>query len=244
MLVETPHMKADKDKFAKTVIMPGDPLRAKFIAETYLDNYELLNEVRGMLCYTGYYEGIKVTVMGSGMGMPSMGIYCYELYNFFDVERIIRIGSAGAYVSDLDLFDIVLSTGSYTEGNFAMAFNHSDSHFVEASKSLNEIIEKVATNNALKLIKGNTNCGEAFDPYIPNSDKVIERMPKKLNIIAAEMEAFALFYIARYLNKEAACLMTVADTPFKEVNATSEQRQFSLTRMIELALNVVKEIGE
>lgn len=235
----TPHNSANKGEIAKTVIMPGDPLRAKYIAEKYLDDYELVNSVRNIYAYTGKYKGKEVTVMASGMGMASMGIYAYELYKFYDVESIIRIGSCGAYLKELDLFDIVLSTRCYSEGNYALTLNNDDCHIVYSDEDLNVKIEKVAYENNIKLYKGTTACGDVFDAYATDISKFFERMPKDIKPISSEMEAFALFYIAKMLNKKAACLMSVVDSEYITRKASSEDREKGLDKMIELSLNSI-----
>jgi len=237
----TPHIEAKKEDIAKIVIMPGDPKRATFIAENYLKDYKLVNEVRGMYAYTGYYDNTLVTVMASGMGMPSMGIYSYELFKFYDVEKIIRIGSCGAYLPELKLFDIILSNQSYNEGNFALTLNNERCHLVSSSKELNEKIQETALKNNINLYIGNTVCSEVFDAYMTNNDTFLNRIPGGVNPIASEMEAFALFYTAKILNKEAACLMTVVDSKYIKEKATSEEREKNLRTMIELALNSIKE---
>ena len=232
----TPHNEANLGDFAKTVIMPGDPLRAKYIAENFLNDYKLVNTVRNMLAYTGYYKGKRISVMAHGMGMPSVGIYSYELYKFYDVENIIRIGSCGGYIQDLDLFDVVLADNVYTEGNYALTFNNEDCHLVSADKNLNSVLKQVAYNSKIKIFEGNTVCTDMVDFYMTNSKKFFNRLPKKLNPIAAEMEAFALFYNAKVLNKKAACLMTVVDSQFIDKQATSEEREQGLNKMIKIAL--------
>jgi purine-nucleoside phosphorylase len=234
----TPHIEAKKEEIASIVIMPGDPLRAKFIAENYLTDYKLVNKVRNMFAYTGFYKDKKVTVMGSGMGMPSMGIYCYELYKFYDVESIIRIGSCGGYAKDSKLFDIILADSAYTEGNFALTFDSTDCHLVESSTDLNEKIVKSSENMNIKLHKGTILTSEGFDFYI-NLDGMLKRIPSNINVIGAEMEAFALFYTAHKLNKKAACLATIVDKHDEEIQATVEQREKALKDMIELALESV-----
>ena len=138
--MSTPHNKANLGDIAKTVIMPGDPLRAKYIAENFLTDYKLVNDVRNMYAYTGFYKGKQITIMASGMGMPSMGIYSYELYKFYDVQNIIRIGSCGGYSPDLKLFDIILSEQSFSESNFALNFNNENCHLVKSSQKLNKVI--------------------------------------------------------------------------------------------------------
>lgn len=230
------HCNAKKEDIAKTVLMPGDPLRAKYIAENYLENARLVNTVRNMLAYTGTYKGKEITVFSHGMGMASMGIYCYELYKFYDVENIIRIGSCGAYSEDLNIFDTILVDKSYTEGNFAYEWNEKDCHLIESSEFLNEIIESTAKEINIPYIKGNTLCSDCFDGYLESIPNLIKRFPKELNIIGAEMEAFALFYMAHYLGRQASCLLTVVDSHYKKQEISSEEREKSLNNMITLAL--------
>lgn len=233
------HCNAKKEDIAKTVLMPGDPLRAKYIAENFLENARLVNTVRNMLAYTGTYKGKEVTVFSSGMGMPSMGIYSYELFKFYDVEKIIRIGSCGAYHNDLNLFDTILVDKSYTEGNFAFSWNEKNCHIANASESLNAQIEKTAKETNISYIKGNTLCNECFDGYLEDIPAFINRFPKDLDIIACEMEAFALFYMADYFKKQASCLLTVVDSYYKQQESSSEEREKSLNDMIRLALESI-----
>lgn len=230
------HNEAKLGEIAKTVIMPGDPLRAKYIAENFLEDYKLVNSVRNILAYTGKYKGREITIMSSGMGMPSMGIYSYELFKFYNVEYIIRIGSCGAYTKDLNLLDIILVNKSYTEGNFAKNMTGEECHIIESSEEINNIIEKTAMETNIEFVKANIACTECFDPYLDNPNQYIERLPKEENILGSEMESFALFYTAKQLNRKAACLLTVADSNYKKENLTPEQRQNSLNSMIELAL--------
>ncbi len=230
------HCNAKKEDIAKTVLMPGDPLRAKYIAENFLENARLVNTVRNMLAYTGTYKGKEITVFSHGMGMASMGIYCYELYKFYDVENIIRIGSCGAYSEDLNIFDTILVDKSYTEGNFSYEWNEKDCHLIESSEFLNEIIESTAKEINIPYIKGNTLCSDCFDGYLESIPNLIKRFPKELNIIGAEMEAFALFYMAHYLGRQASCLLTVVDSHYKKQEISSEEREKSLNNMITLAL--------
>lgn len=230
------HCNAKKEDIAKTVLMPGDPLRAKYIAENFLENARLVNTVRNMLAYTGTYKGKEITVFSHGMGMASMGIYCYELYKFYDVENIIRIGSCGAYSEDLNIFDTILVDKSYTEGNFAYEWNEKDCHLIESSEFLNVLIESTAKEINIPYIKGNTLCSDCFDGYLESIPNLIKRFPKELNIIGAEMEAFALFYMAHYLCRQASCLLTVVDSHYKKQEISSEEREKSLNNMITLAL--------
>lgn len=232
----TPHISSKKEDIAKTVLCPGDPLRAKYIAENFLENSKLVNSVRNILAYTGTYKGKEITVFASGMGMPSMGIYCYELYKFYDVETIIRIGSCGAYDDSLNLMDTVLVKKSYTEGNFAKALNNKDCHLIESDLDLNNKIKQTAEKLNIKCIEGNALCSECFDYYIENINTLLNRLPSDLKISACEMEAFALFYTAKYLNKKAACLLTVVDSHYKKQEISAEAREKSLNNMIILAL--------
>lgn len=233
------HCNAKPGEIEKNVLMPGDPLRAKYIAENFLEDVKLVNTVRNMLAYTGTYKGKKITVFSSGMGMPSMGIYSYELFKFYGVEKIIRIGSCGTYTNDLNLFDTVLVDNSYTEANFAYSWNEKNCHLIGASKELNEKIEETAKAIGISYIKGNSLCNECFDGYLDDIPSFLNRIPKDLNIIACEMEAFALFYIANYFKKQASCLLTVVDSYYKNEESTPEQREKSLNDMIILALESI-----
>ncbi|MBQ9658597.1 MAG: purine-nucleoside phosphorylase [Clostridia bacterium] len=235
--MSTPHNEANNGDFAKTVIMPGDPLRAKYIAENFLEDYKLINSVRGMYAYTGKYKGKEISVMAHGMGMPSIGIYAYELYKFYGVENIIRIGSCGAYLPDLKLFDIILTENVYSESNFALTFNNDDCHIISSNNDLNNLISETANENNINIFVGNTACLDCFDVYMPNLQGFLDRIPKDFNPIGAEMEAFALFYIAKFLNKKASCLMSVVDSKFITDVATAEERQTGLNNMIKLALD-------
>ena len=232
----TPHNEAKKEDIAKIVIMPGDPLRAKYIAEHFLKDAKLVNSIRNIYAYTGEYKGKRITVMASGMGMPSMGIYAYELFKFYDVDSIIRIGSCGAYKENLNLFDIVLSENCYTEGNFALTSNNDNCHIASSDNYLNNIIEETSSSLGIPIHKGNTVSTDFFDVYMSDVNKFLERLPKDFNPLSAEMEAFALFYIAKILNKKAACLMSVVDSKFIDKIATTEERATGLNNMIKLAL--------
>ncbi len=235
----TPHNEAKKGDIAQTVIMPGDPLRAKYIAENYLTDYKLVNKVRNIYAYTGNYKGKRITVMASGMGMPSMGIYAYELYKYYDVENIIRIGSCGGYLEEEKLFDIILAREVYSESNFAYTLNNDNCHLIEGDKQLSDRISEKAKEKEIKLFEGTTACTDCFDLYMTDVNKFLERIPKNIKPIAAEMEAFALFYIAKLLNKKAACIMSVVDSKFIKEVATPEERETGLNKMIELALDSI-----
>lgn len=235
--MSTPHNEANKGDIAKTVVMPGDPLRAKYIAENFMENYKLVNQVRGMYAYTGTYKGKELTVMAHGMGMPSVGIYTYELFKFYDVKNIIRIGSCGGYKSELKLFDIILSENVFSESNYALTLNNDDCHIVSSNAEINSIIEKTAKESSLNIVSGNTVCTDCFDVYMTDVNKFLDRIPDNFNPVAAEMEAFALFYNAKLLNKKASCLMSVVDSKFIKDIATPEERQTGLNNMIKLALD-------
>ena len=235
--MSTPHNEANKGDIAKTVVMPGDPLRAKYIAENFMENYKLVNKVRGMYAYTGTYKGKELTVMAHGMGMPSVGIYTYELFKFYDVENIIRIGSCGGYKPELKLFDIILSENVFSESNYALTLNNDDCHIVSSNAEINSIIEKTAKESSLNIVSGNTVCTDCFDVYMTDVNKFLDRIPDNFNPVAAEMEAFALFYNAKLLNKKASCLMSVVDSKFIKDIATPEERQTGLNNMIKLALD-------
>ena len=237
--MSTPHNEANLGDIAKTVIMPGDPLRAKYIADNFLTDAKLVNSVRGIYAYTGKYKNKEVSIMASGMGMPSMGIYSYELYKFYDVENIIRIGSCGAYKPDLKLFDIVLAENTFSESNFALTLNNDDCHIVSSDSVLNNTIISTAKENNIDVHLGNTVCTDCFDVYMTDVNKFLERVPDNFNPLSAEMEAFALFYVAKMLNKKAACLMSVVDSKYIKEIATSEERQTGLNNMIKLALESV-----
>ena len=171
----TPHIESKKEQIAKTVLMPGDPLRAKYIAENFLEEAKLVNTVRNIYAYTGKYKNKEITVMASGMGMASMGIYAYELYKIYEVETIIRIGSCGGYAKDLKLFDTILVDKSYTEGAFAYTFNSEKCNEAPASPELNSIIEKTANENEIKCVRGKVLCSDCFDLYIPKLDELFRK---------------------------------------------------------------------
>lgn len=232
----TPHNEAKLEDIASIVLMPGDPLRAKYIADNFLKDVKLVNTVRNMFGYTGTYKGKRLTVFASGMGMPSMGIYSYELYKFYNVDTIIRIGSCGAYKEDLNLLDVILVDNAYTEGNYAYELNEEECQIMPSSSEINSVIESTSKELNIPCIKGNTLCSDCFDYYVKDVNGLIARFPKELDIIGAEMEAFALFYNAHCLGKKASCLLSVVDSHYKHQEISAEERQISLNSMIELAL--------
>lgn len=231
----TPHIEAKKGEIAKTVIMPGDPKRASMIAEKYLEEAKLVSNIRGMCAYTGKYNGKEVTVMASGMGMPSIGIYSYELYNFYDVENIIRVGSCGAYSEELNIYDVVLVTDAFSTSSFAKVQNGSDESIIGADESLNKMIENIANENNIAIHKGRIYSSDVF--YTKES--VFEMMRDKYNCLGVEMESFALFHNAKVLGKHAACVLTVSDSFVTHEVTTPIERQNSFTKMIELVLKSI-----
>ena len=236
MNIPTPHIEVkEKGIIAKTVLMPGDPLRAKFIAENFLENAVQFNIVRNMFGYTGTYKGKELSVMGSGMGIPSMGIYSYELYEFYDVENIIRIGSCGAYSASLDIFDIILVDESWSQSSYAKVQRGYEGNIIKSTDSLNNIIKETASNLNIPVISGRVHTSEVFDPYRDKVEYYAEYRDK-YECIAAEMEAFALFANAEYFGKNAACLATVSDSMVTKKETTSEERAKSFTKMMEIAL--------
>ena len=194
----TPHMNAKKGEIAKNVLMPGDSLRAEHIANTFLDNCRKVNDVRNIYAFTGNYKGVEVTVMASGMGIPSMGIYSYELFSFYDVDRIIRIGTCGAYTEKIKLRDVILCKGSFSRSDYAFAQNGSPDRILYPSVALTQKIEKTAQERNIPIIKGITYCSEVF--Y--NDKEEFRELYRNYNCLAVEMEAFSLFHNAQLLEKK------------------------------------------
>ncbi len=232
----TPHISADKGQIAKTVLMPGDPLRAKFIAETYLQDTKLFNQVRGMLGYTGTYKGVPVSVMGSGMGMPSIGIYSYELFTQYDVEEIIRVGSAGAYSEALNIFDLMLCTASYSESSYAQTQNGTKQNTALPSTVLCERLRQSAALLSRPLTEGTIHSSDVFYRAENPGTPYWHTLRDQKGCLAVEMESFALFHNASVTGKHAACLVTISDSFTAGIVTTSEQREKSFTDMMEVAL--------
>jgi purine-nucleoside phosphorylase len=234
-MIPTPHIELEnKDLIAKTVLMPGDPLRAKYIADNFLTKVVQINTVRNMFGYTGYYNKKKVTVMGSGMGMPSIGIYSYELYSFYGVENIIRIGSCGAYTKDLNLYDVVLVKDAFSESSFAKTMGVSNKKILQSSKSLNNKILKASEKLGIKVHFSRVHSSDVF--YRNNFDDY-KLIHEKYQADAVEMESFALFTNAKALGKKASCLLTVSDSLVTHEKTTAMERQEAFTKMMEVALN-------
>ena len=234
--MNTPHINPGNEFIAKTVLMPGDPLRAKYIAETFLEDVVQINEVRNMFGFTGTYKGRKITVMGSGMGMPSIGIYSYELYKFFGVENIIRIGSCGAYAPELKLYDTILAESAYSESSYAQVQGGETNHTLPATKELNEQLKAIAKNLDIELHIGKIHSSDVF--YRESFDW--QAFYEKEKCLGVEMESFALFHNARVLNKKAACLLTVSDHMLTHEELSAEARQTSFDNMIKIALELAE----
>lgn len=232
------HIASKKEEIAPIVVMPGDPLRAKYIAENFLSEAKLVNDTRNMFAYTGTYKGVRVTVMGSGMGMPSMSIYAFELFHFYDVEKIIRVGTCGGNVPELRVPDIIVADSAYNEGNFAYSYNGDPTHMAYPSKELNAKIISSAEELNIHTYVGTIMTTEQFSFY-SDDEHVCARIPKNIRVIAAEMEAFALFHIADSLNKQAACILTVVDNKFSDEFLSQEDRERSLNESITLALESI-----
>ena len=234
MSVPTPHINARPGDFAKTVLMPGDPLRSQFIAETYLENRKLVNNVRGVQGYTGTYKGVPVSVMASGMGMPSIGIYSYELYNFYGVENILRVGSAGAISEKLHVRDIVLGQGACTNSAFGEQFGLRGSFAPIADFSLLRSAAQIAEEMGLRYAVGNLLSSDTFYDADPGANaKWIS-----LGVLAIEMEAAALYFNAAKAGKRALAICTISDHVLTGEATDAQERQVSFTQMMELALEV------
>lgn len=228
----TPHIKAKVNDFAKVVLMPGDPLRAKWIAENFLENVQQVNNIRGMLAFTGTYKGKKISVMGHGMGIPSIGIYSYELYKFFNVDTIIRIGSAGSYKKEVNVGSVALVKEAISESTYASLLNIKvDNNLLYPSHEINKIIEETSKELKINLLNIRAHSSDVF--YGVRS---VDEIVKKTNAELVEMESFALFANAKLLNKKAACLLTCSDSLVTHESMSAEDRQTKFIDMVKLAL--------
>lgn len=230
----TAHNNAQMGDFAKTVLMPGDPLRAKFVAENFLENPRLVNTVRNMLAYTGTYKGVPVSVMASGMGMPSIGIYSFELFKFYGVENIIRIGSAGSYSERLQVRDVVLAEYAYSDSSYALCTSGVTDKTIHPSHELNDIILRKATEIGIDCKLAKVHSSDAFytDPALGEWTDIRDHTQTE----CVEMESFALFHNAHMTGKRAACILTISDAFYNSVALSAEDRQNSFTQMMTLAL--------
>lgn len=229
--MSTPHNAAQKGEIAKTVLMPGDPLRAQYVAEHYLEDVVCFNKVRNMFGFTGTYKGNRLSVMGSGMGMPSMGIYSYELYNYYDVDTIIRIGTCGGIAPQVELRDIIFGMGTCTDSNFASQFNLPGIYAPIANFSLLRRAVEVAEEHGFRYHVGNLLSTDVF--YRPVEDS---EAWARMNVLAGEMEAAALYMNANAAGKRALAIMTVSDLILREGSLSADDRQNTFTQMMEIAL--------
>ena len=237
----TPHIEANKGDFADVVLMPGDPMRAKLIAETYLEDLKQVNQVRGILGYTGTYKGKRVSVMASGMGMPSIGIYSYELFNVYDVKAIIRIGSAGSYVPELNLGDVVLTEYAWSESSFGTVQNGSPEQIKYPSSNLNAAIQAAAEKLGEKLATAPVHSTDVF--YQAGPADYFKAVYQDHGCACVEMESFGLFHNADALKKEAACLLTISDSFVSDEKMSADERQNSFHKMIRVALETAVGFG-
>ncbi len=233
----TPHNAAKLGEIAKTVLMPGDPLRAKFVAETFLEDVKCFNTVRGMLGFTGKYKGKEISVMAHGMGIPSVGIYSYELYNFYGVENIIRFGTAGALKMEMELKDVVLVEHAFSKSTYAKEAFGFEEDVMEPSAEINKVLEETAEKLGKKIWKGYVNSSDNF-----YSDPNLAKEAAPYDLLCAEMESFGLFANARFLGKKAACILTISDSIVRHLETTAEERQTGFLEMMEIALNTAIEL--
>lgn len=240
--MSTPHNNASKGDYAKTVLMPGDPLRAKFVAENFLTNAKLVNSVRNCFGYTGLYKGVPVSVQASGMGMPSIGIYSYELYTEYDVENIIRIGSAGSYTSRLNLLDVVLADSAYSDSSYALVQGGYKEKVNYPSASLNKAILAKATELDINVKTCRVHSSDVF--YTDPNGESFKELAKRTGGECVEMESFGLFHNANFLHKQAACLLTISDSFVSSDKLPAEDRQKSFSTMMKLALETAMELDK
>lgn len=233
----TPHNQAKSGEISKLVLMPGDPLRAKMIADTYLCDVTCFNTVRNMFGYTGKYQGHPVSVMGSGMGIPSIGIYSYELFKFYDVDTIVRIGSAGSYSPQVNVYDVVLAASAYSASSYAKNQNGFTGEFTYPDEELNQRIIIVAEELAIPLVVAPIHSSDVFYSELPGSPTALF---EEKGCVCVEMESFALFHNAKVLGKKAACLVTISDSLVTKQETTAAERQNSFTKMMEIALGLAK----
>ena len=240
----TPHINAKPGDFGQTVLLPGDPLRSKFIAENFFENPQLVNNVRGVQGYTGMYKGIKVSVMATGMGMPAMGIYSWELFNFFDVENIIRIGSAGALKEEINLFDIVIAQGACTDSNWGSQYHLpgafapiADYHMLETCvNTAKELNFRYHVGNVVSSVRFYGDDGDMPEGWVGHNAW------RKMGVLAAEMESASLYMNAARCGKHALAMFTISDHILRHEETTAQERQESFTQMMELALDTAVKL--
>lgn len=239
--MSTPHIKAEKGDFAKTVLMPGDPLRSKMIAEKFLENAVLVNNVRGVQGYTGTWKGVPVSVMASGMGMPAIGIYSYELFNFFDVDNIIRVGSCGAYPDDIKLMDLIAAQAACTDSDYAHQYELGGTFAPIADFTLLTEAVAAAKEKGIDMKVGNIFSSDNF--YAPEGCDSHDKW-RRMGVLGTEMESAALYMNAAYAGKRGLCICTVTDHLYRDEALSPEDRQLSLTQMIEVALDTAVRMSK
>ena len=232
------HIESKKEDIADVVIMSGDPLRAKYIAEHFLDEYKIVNAVRNMFGFTVYYKGKRVTIFSHGMGIPSIGIYAYELYKEYDVKTIIRLGTCGSNNRNVKLRDVILATSAYSVSTFPLLFDGDTEKEYSSSKHIDEVLLENANRLGVEVIPGKIITSDVFDVYV-DKDKFASNFPNYEDFLATEMEAFGLFYLAHKLKREAACLITVVDSKYDKKALSSDDRQMTLNDMILVALESI-----
>lgn len=232
--IPTPHIGAEKGQIAETVLMPGDPLRAKFIAETFLEQAECVNEIRNMFGFTGEYHGKRITVFGGGMGMPSVGIYSYELFHFYDVQQIIRIGTAGALSDKVDLRDVVVGTGASTDSNYGDQYGLPGTYAPIADFGLARAAVETGERLGIRTVAGNILSTDIF--Y--HADENALQKWAGMGVLAVEMEAAALYMNAAKTGKKALCLLTISDAPLRGASLPASERQSGFTDMMKIALEI------
>ena len=232
--IPTAHNSAKAGDFAKTVLMPGDPLRAKYIAETYLENPRQVNAVRNMFGYTGTYKGKEISVMGGGMGVPSVGIYSYELFNFYDVDQVIRIGSAGAFQDNIKLMDVVIGMGACTDSNYAYQYGLPGTFAPIADYELLNRAVETAKRQGTNVVVGNVLSSDVFYNAMSN----VNDLWRDMGVLAVEMEAAALYMNAAKAGKKALCMLTISDHLYTGESLSAEDRQLGFGKMMEIALEL------
>lgn len=237
--MSTPHNEAAKEEIAKVVLMPGDPLRAKYIADTYLKDAKPFNTIRGMLGFTGTYEGKRISVMGSGMGIPSIGIYSYELFAEYDVDAIIRIGSCGGYTKDHHLFDLLVADSAYSESTYALTMSNDENMIQFPDPQLNALIRQTAKELELPVFETRFHSSDVF--Y--NQEQQPVQDAKALGCTVVEMESFGLFHNAKTCRKKAAAICTLSDSFVFDEKATPQEREQNFDQMIRLALTVAAKLA-
>lgn len=232
------HINAKKEEIAEVVLLPGDPLRAKYIADNFLTNVKLVTSVRNMYGFTGEYKGKRITVMGSGMGMASCGIYVFELFYYYNVQTIIRIGTCGVVSKKVDIPEIILADRVYSESNYAHSYNGYTGNTVIPSLELNRKIEETAKKKGIQIHKGTLMTTDVFGPYV-DDEAYKARIPEGIEPLGEEMEAFGLCHIANVFNRQATAMCTATDSKFSGASLTPQERQLALNEMIELALDSI-----